>query len=135
MASQRDMKALAENAERVRSLARALLAQEDHVWTDWEIDFLESMANHQGPEPLSQRQREVLSDLDDVSKYVSTVDGLSVTTLIRECFEARLDLDEEDEDFVESLARSGKTSLRRRPLRRLIACSRRLGLIDHYVQV
>lgn len=129
------MKALAENADRVRSLARALIAQEDHVWTDWEIDFLESMAAHQGPEPLSQRQREVLAELEDVSKYVSTVDGMSVTSLIRDCFEARLDLDEEDEEFVEGLVKAGKTSLRRRPLRRLIACSRRLGLIDHYVQV
>ena len=135
MASHRDMKALAENADRVRSLARALLAQEDHVWTDWEIDFLESMAAHQGPEPLTQRQREVLSELEAVSTYVSSVEGMSVGTLIRECFEARLDLDEEDEAFVESLAQSGKTSLRRRPLTRLLACSRRLGLIEHYVRV
>ena len=100
MASHRQMQALASDAVRVRDLAKALLASAGAEWTDWEIDFLESMTQHEGAEPLTMRQREVLSELQEQSKIYSSLDGFSVPALIKECWLSRLDLPEADEAFV-----------------------------------
>ena len=42
----------------VKSLARKLLSIPNHDWNDWELDFLEHMVRHHGPEPITTRQRE-----------------------------------------------------------------------------
>jgi hypothetical protein len=35
-------------------------------WNDWEIDFLQHMARHKGPDPITTRQGEKLLELRDV---------------------------------------------------------------------
>ena len=47
----------------VKSLARKLLSIPNHDWNDWELDFLDHMARHHGPEPITTRQGEKLIEL------------------------------------------------------------------------
>jgi len=135
MASHIDMQRLAHDAAAVRALARSLLSLAGAEWTDWEHEFLDNMALHDGPEPLSQRQREVLVELRDNARSHARIDGFSVAHLIRDCWLARTDLLEEDEAFIDGLKRSGATSLKRRQLFRLLRCAKELGIIDRPVRL
>ncbi len=58
------MSKTASSAEAVRNMANSLLSLKDAEWTDWELDFLDHMGRFAGPEAISQRQREVLFELD-----------------------------------------------------------------------
>jgi hypothetical protein len=49
----------------VRSLAKRLLELPHADWNDWEIDFLQHMARHKGPDPITTRQSEKLVELRD----------------------------------------------------------------------
>lgn len=133
----REMKALADNADAVRALAQYLLKLPERdaqvVWTDWELDFLDSMARHAGPDPLSMRQVEVLAELRDAARSYDRLDGMAVPRLIAQVWQARLDLEEADEAFIDGLKRSGARSVKRRQAAKLIACARQLGIVDHYV--
>lgn len=135
----REMKALAENADAVRSLATYLLKlpaiDAQITWTDWELDFLEHMARHQGAEPLSLRQVEVLAELKDGARSYATIDRISVGNLIDACALGCRDLSEDDETFVVALKASGVRTLRRRQLLKLLACARQLGHVERYVDL
>lgn len=133
MASHIEMKRLAEDAAGIRSLAAFLIAADGCEWTDWELDFLDHMCRWEGPDALSMRQREVLADLRDRSELARDWRGIPVTRLVRACHEARLDLDEDDEDFVASLHARDPSSLRRRQLQRLTRIAARLGLIEPHL--
>jgi hypothetical protein len=124
-----DMQKLAQNPGTVTMLASYLLKIETVEWTDWELDFLESMARRTSQDPISIRQREVLVELkDSATSHTTTRDGQSVRVLILRCWEARLDLDEEDERFVGDLYESKATSLKQRQLGRLQHCVRQLHI-------
>lgn len=135
----REMKSLADNADRVRALAGRLLklpaADPLVAWSDWEIEFLESMAAHRGPDPLSTRQVEKLVELQDEARSYADLDGLSVPALIEQCWLARLDLEEDDEAFVARLKTSGARTLKRRQGLKLLACARQLGIVERYVAI
>jgi hypothetical protein len=73
----------------VRSMAQRLLAIPNHDWNDWELDFLENMFRHRGPDPITTRQGEKLLELRDDSEYHSSVKGFSVSSLIENCWLAR----------------------------------------------
>lgn len=135
MSIHREIARFKTSPEAAQSLARALLSHEGAAWSDWELDFLEGLAGRASSEPLSTRQAEKLLELRDNARAFERVDGLSVRALIEDCFLGRLDLSEEDEVFVASLKAAGLKSLKLRPLKRLLACSRQLGVIDHYVAV
>ena len=62
----------------VRSLAKRLLELQRADWNDWEIDFLQHMARHKGPDPITTRQGEKLLELRDDAEYYSSVRGFSV---------------------------------------------------------
>ncbi len=134
MTNYRALKDLAENPEAVRALARMLLslgASADQTWTDWEIDFLDSMARRDGDEPLSMRQREVLAELKSAVERHANVDGLNVRALIERCWLERADLEtDEDLAFIEDLKATGQRSVTRRQLGRLLRCCRDLGVIE-----
>jgi hypothetical protein len=83
----------------VKSLAKRLLSIPTHGWNDWELDFLEHMVRHRGPELIMTRQGEKLIELRDHSEYHSSVQGFSVASLIRNCWLARDDLKNEDENL------------------------------------
>ena len=137
MTSHRELKTLAENPEAVRALARQLIAlgaaDSQVEWTDWEIDFLESMATRAGTEPLTMRQREVLVDLRNSSGRHTDVDGFKVRTLIERCWLERTYLaDDEDQGFIDDLKASGQKSVTRRQLGCLLACCREIGVLEEH---
>lgn len=137
MTSHREMKTLAENPEAIRSFARqliALAAADPQVeWTDWEVDFLESMATRESVESLTMRQREVLADLRNSTGRHSKVDGFNVRTLIERCWLEREYLaDDDDQRFIDDLKTSGQQSVTRRQLGRLLGCCREIGVLEQH---
>jgi hypothetical protein len=129
MATYLDMQKLAQNPGAVTMLASLLLKSDAAEWTDWEIDFLESMANRRSTDPISTRQREVLVELkNNASSHTKTRDGQSVRALILRCWEARFDLDDEDEQFIVQLYESRATALKSRQLGRLQRCVNNLNI-------
>ena len=137
MISHREMKTLAENPEAVRALARQLMAlgaaDPQVEWTDWEVDFLESMATRDSPEPLTMRQREVLSDLRTSAGRHSQVEGFKVRTLIESCWLQRSYLSADDNQrFIEDLKTAGQQSVTRRQLGRLLGCCREIGVLEEH---
>jgi len=135
----REMKALAENADAVRSLASYLLKMQELdsqlAWSDWELDFLANMQAHDGPEPLTMRQVEVLVELRDASQTFTRLGGMDVVSLINDCWLARFDLDEDGEAFVAGLKATGARGLKRRQALRLLAIARELGVVEGYVAI
>jgi hypothetical protein len=120
----------------VRSLAKRLLDLPHADWNDWEIDFLQHMARHKGPDPITTRQGEKLLELRDDAEYYSSVRGFSVQSLIKNCWVARDDLDSEDDrKFIEQLKETSYSCIKRRQLRKLLACARELGEIEQYVSI
>ena len=84
-------------------MARRLLVT-DQDWTEWELDFLESLAAHMGPDALTTRQREKLVELRDDAEPISTFNGFNIGSLIEQCWLARQDLSDEDNiEFLEEL--------------------------------
>jgi hypothetical protein len=120
----------------IKSLAKRLLRIPDHDWNDWELDFLDHMVRHRGPEPITTRQGEKLIELRDHSEYHSSVQGFSVASLITDCWLARDDLkNEEDRKFIDNLKISGASALRRRHLGKLLACARQVGAVEKYIAI
>jgi hypothetical protein len=111
-----EMHKVATNAGAVSSLASYLLYLNDANWTDWEIDFLGNMSGWTGLEPITSRQREKLFELRDDATNYSTLKGYSVANLLRGCWLAHLDLDEDDPEFIVRLYEQRVTSLKRRPI-------------------
>jgi hypothetical protein len=131
MTSHIEMLRIAKDPEAVRSMAKRLLAIPNHAWTEWEVDFLESMSRFQGPDLLTMRQREKLMELRDDAEYLTHYRGLSIKILNDRCFLARDDLDERDAIFIESL--KGQPSIQRRKLGRFLGCCRQLGEIESHM--
>lgn len=130
MASHTQMARTAANADAVQRMAAFLLTMSDAGWTDWELDFLEHMREHEGLEPISMRQREVLFELNDKARNYRDYQGIPVRRLLNQCWCARLDLDEDEEDFIAGLHATNPSSLKRRALYRLVHLAHKLGIID-----
>jgi hypothetical protein len=129
MATYREMQKLALRPGAVTVEAKFLLQLETADWTDWEIDFLESLARRTATDAISTRQREVLAELkSSATSHSTTRDGQNVRMLILRCWEARYDLDEGTEQFVSDLFNSKATSLKPRQLSRLQSCVRQLNI-------
>src|SRR5712691_10769693 len=124
MASHIEMLRIASDPVAVRSLAKCLLAIPNHDWSEWEADFLASMAKFKGPDLLTMRQREKLMELRDDAEYLSQYRGMSIKILNEKCFVGRVDLDEGDAEFIEKL--KGQPSIQRRKLGRFLRCCRQL---------
>lgn len=133
MATHTEMKRIAEDASAVRRMAALLLTSTDHDWTDWELDFLEHMSHFEGPEPITMRQREVLFELRDRAELSREWRGIPVRRLIDQCWQARHDLDEDDEAFIAGLHDRRPSALRRGSLRRLVRSAIQLGVIEQHM--
>ncbi|SEC00399.1 hypothetical protein [Bradyrhizobium erythrophlei] len=163
MASHREMHAVSSDPAKVRNLALSLLAlakTAESVFTEWELTFLKDIAE-QSAEIMSLTrqerkdfkfskeraeallalrdfrltalQAEKLFEIRDATELHGDIAGISVRNLIVRCHEARLDLDEGDERFVERLWRSGVGELRRNDLLRLKRCSKQLGELEEHM--
>lgn len=133
MASEREIRRLMLDAASAVTLARGLLVMKSTDWTDWELDFLESIATRGGSRELSYRQVEVLVELRDEASAYILIAGIPVARLIDRLWQARLDLSETDEQWVEGLRAAAVTSVKKRTARRLAASAREIGLIEGYV--
>jgi hypothetical protein len=115
-----------------RALATSLLAREALDASDDAIDFLEKVAGWDGEAPLSRRQAEFLLAVRDDNRYVASLYDFDLARVLRECWSARADLeDEADATFLAGLrdrvaARGGKT-FRVAEGRRLLRVARRIG--------
>ena len=111
-------------------MAKFLLSLTDAEWTDWELDFLDHMSRFEGPEAISQRQREVLFELDAKGRSYSVYQGFSVRHLVAQCYVSRFDLDDENAEFLVRLHETNSQKLKRTALTRLVSCARALGVIE-----
>ena len=131
MTDYREINDLAKDAGRARSIAVYLLKLGDIDWTDWELDFLDTMRARE--EPLSTRQAEKLVELRDDAVLYRKVDGFVLKTLIGQCFHYRDELNSDhDREFVEGLKSSGQEALRKRDAVRLLRCARAIGEIEQH---
>src|SRR6516164_9181380 len=65
MQDYREIDRIRKDTVAVHSLAKGLLNTPNHEWNDWELDFLEHMVRHRGPNPITTRQGEKLIELRD----------------------------------------------------------------------
>lgn len=130
MLDYRKVNALAKDTARARRTAQFLLKLDGQDWTDWEFDFLAAMTERR--EELTTRQAEKLVELEDAAVWHDKVPGeaFSVRLLVKGCYEARGDLEEEDAAFIEGLWARQATKLRRRGLSRLMRCARVSGVVE-----
>jgi hypothetical protein len=136
MQDYREIDRIRKDLVAVRSLAKRLLDLPHADWNDWEIDFLQHMVRRKGSEPITTRQGEKLLELRDDADYYSLVHGFSVQSLIEHCWLARDELDSEDNrKFVEQLKETRVSCLKRRQLRKLLACARGLGEVEQYISI
>lgn len=133
MASWREIDRLRKNARAFRALAKHLLDLSSDDATPWESDFLESIFLLADVKEFTTRQSEKMLQIRDDYELVATFRGFSVASLIRGCWEARLDLSEDDEAWIILLYEQRPGLIKRRSIGRLMRCARQIGLIDDQV--
>jgi hypothetical protein len=130
MANYREILAIQKDPARARAMAQVLVHMEDMQWTDWELDFLDSIGSRQ--HDLSTRQGEKLAELADEAAWYTTVEGFSLHALIACCHLCRDELAAADAAFIDRLMAANVTRLRRKDARRVLQCARRIGEIEAY---
>jgi hypothetical protein len=163
MATAREMHAVSSDPVKVRNLALGLLALTKtaaNIFNEWELTFLRDMAERSAaiialsPKErkdfkfsarqaearlalrdfrLTSRQAETLFEIRDTAILHRDINGVSVSNLIARCYEARLDLDEDDEKFIAGLWQRGATELRTPALMRLKRCSIQVEALEPYM--
>jgi hypothetical protein len=128
MTSYREIAEIQRDVARARSIAQSLSGLDDVAWTDWELDFLESIAARR--QVLTTRQGEKLVELRDEAAWYASVDGFSLRALVERCHLLRDELAEGDAAFIERLVASNATRLRRKDARRVLRCARTVGEIE-----
>ena len=106
---------------------------------EWERNFLNRLISGSEmvpapPKELSTRQAETLFEIRDEYELHSTLyDGLSIPILIARVYEGRIDLDEDNEEWITALWKRDAKKLRRRDIGILRRCAVQLNLIEDYV--
>ena len=119
----REIQRLARDPASVRKIAKVLLTVPG--LSDRQIDFLSDMAEIKGG--ITTRQGEFLIGIRDDMRDVATYRGFNIAGLIRKCCIARMDLSEDDEQFIEKL--EGRTTIKHQHGSRLLRCAQQLELI------
>jgi hypothetical protein len=131
MASWQEIDGIRKDGKAFRALARGLHGSVSAL-TDWEKDFLESIAGAIEADEYTTRQAEKLLEIrDDYTWDSKTRDGFSVASILRECHEARCDLSQEDEEWIGQRLTEDRVAIRRKHLGRLARCARELHLIEN----
>jgi hypothetical protein len=115
------------------NLATRLLKLPRSEFTDWEVDFLQSMVRQHTvnkDNELSTRQAEKLLQIRDDIEEVEEVAGFSVELLLKGCHDARLDLTEGDEAWIAARLGTSQRRIRRKFAGRLMRCARGVNIID-----
>jgi hypothetical protein len=136
MASWTEIERIRKDPKAFKPLAKHLLADTRYarIRSDSATDFLENVSDY-GRDELTIRQSEFLLELrDEAGIYFRIGDGLSVETLIANCFLARLDLgSDHDVERIEALKASGRTFVTGKEIGWLKRICRELGEIEPYV--
>jgi hypothetical protein len=130
VASWREIDRVRKDAKGARELAKRLLKIYPGEFTEWESDFLQSITSYTELFEFTTRQAEKLLEIRDDTEPVTHYRGFSISRLIRQCYEGRLDLSDADEQWIAELHQRDSRSIRRRHLRRLMDCARELNIID-----
>lgn len=113
------------------ALAKGLRTQFAENLTDWEKDFLDDVVGRRGKEEFTTRQSEKLLQIrDDYTSLSELPGGFSVGIVLKECKEARLDLSEDDEQWISQSYERSPTTIRRKNAGRLMRCARKLHIIE-----
>ena len=134
MASWREIDRVRKSPNTFKPLAAKLLKLSHGNWWDYAERFLRDVSEYRHPE-LNTRQAEYLLKLrDDKATHYTIRGGFSVAILIKNCFEARFDLsNDEDIEFIESLNKSGRSFVTGRQLGWFIRICKELDEIEGYV--
>jgi hypothetical protein len=98
-------------------------------WSEWEETFL--LDNAQRPDDFiySEAQWVVLNRLISHSHSFTEYNGYTVPELLSIAYQFRYDLDEDAQDFLETLNRWKAADLKRRQIRRLASLARMFAAI------
>jgi hypothetical protein len=117
-------------ADEFRSAVAELL-QADVIWTAWEENWLVSESRRRPDYIFSEKEHAVLDRMRDTASGPFTgYDAYTVTELIAIAYPWRFDLDEDGEEFLETLHEKMPAGLRKRPLRRLVGICRSFEGLD-----
>jgi hypothetical protein len=100
-------------------------------WSDWEETFLLDNAQRPGDYIYSESQWGVLDRLSAYAESFTQYNGYTVQELLTIAYPARFDLDEDGEEFLETLTRWKATDLKRRQIRRLSRIARQFVRIGY----
>jgi hypothetical protein len=131
LASWREIDSLRKDPAAFRALAKRLLKLPNEDFTDWEKLFLDDMAfSRKAVTEFTTRQSEKLLQIRDDAELVTSCRGFSIKTLLKGCYDGRLDLDDTDEAWIADMHAHNPQSIKRRHVGRLMRCARALNLID-----
>jgi hypothetical protein len=100
------------------------------AFSDQELDFLESIIRFRKVAEFTRRQVEWLLMIRDGLEEVTDVFGFNVRRLLEGCLEARLDLDEADEEWIALRWTANPQAVQRKFVGRLLRCAHALNLVD-----
>jgi hypothetical protein len=127
----REIARLKSSPAEVRAIAKGLLTAPEELFSSADRRFLEEIARREDGTELSTRQGEYLVDLRARATRRSVVARYRVSDLVARMWAARLDLDEDQQDWLgELFARGHGLAVSELQWRRICAMARRLGLID-----
>lgn len=129
MATWKEIEDIRKNPERFRALARQLLTGSSPDLNDWERTFLFD-TSERAQTVYSVRQGETLLRIRDGAERLAEVRGFSVALLLKRCHEARLDLSDDDEQWIVALIQADPKFIRRRHAGRLLRCAAQLELVE-----
>ncbi|MEJ0078644.1 MAG: hypothetical protein WDO17_25015 [Alphaproteobacteria bacterium] len=101
-----------------------LLRKRHADWSEWEEIFLLDNAQRPPDFLYSEAQWAILLRLIEYSKTYKSYNGYSIQELLAIAYPFRVDLDEDAQEFLETLHRWKATELKRRQIRRLAAIAR-----------
>lgn len=130
MASWKEINRVKKSPADTRSIAMILLRLNSPDMTEWEASFLESLLENPTEELTTRQVEKLLEIRDDLTFLDQTREGFSVAILLENIYLGRLDLAEEDEEWITKVRRRSRTSIARKNLGRLIRLARELSLVE-----
>jgi hypothetical protein len=130
VASWQEIDRIRKDPKAFRALAKSMRTHFDEL-TDWEKGFLTSIVDQSDKEEFTTRQSEKLFQIrDDYEVLTELLGGFSVKIILRKCWEARLDLSEDDEEWILQRFEQSPSTIRRKHAGGLRRCARELHLIE-----
>jgi hypothetical protein len=133
MASWREIDRISKSPAEARRIAAGLLKFHSLDLSEWEAAYLESIARHPEDEQLTTRQSEKLLQIRDDIQLISEYRGFSVAILVEKVHLARLDLSQDDEDWIVGIRQRSGGMISRKNAGRLLRLAHQLNLIEDEV--